>query len=77
MYISDADEQSKAENASNILKKVMPIVLGHMKKSGKETRKMCILFICRLMPLNSTFSFRKDVYELASSLPYATCSYKR
>ena len=62
---------------TNIIKKFVPIILTHLRKHGKETRKSCIMFMWRLIPINTNYSFRRDICDLSTSLPYATSSFTR
>ena len=62
---------------TNIVKKFVPIILTHLRKDGRETRKSCIMFLWRLIPLNTSYSFRRDIWDLSTSLPYATSSFTR
>lgn len=62
---------------TNIVKKFVPVVLNHLRKDGKETRKSCIVFLWKLIPLNTSYGFRRDICDLSTSLPYATSSFTR
>jgi len=77
MHEKDPPWAGQIDGTSGMLKKFIPIIISHLKKGWKATRDLWILFIWKLMPINSTYTFRKDVYDLATNLPYATWSYKR
>lgn len=57
--------------------KFLPVIFSHLKKDGRGTRELWILFLCKLLQINTSSSFRNEVIEQVTSLPYTTWSYKR
>lgn len=62
---------------STVLKKFIPIIITHLKKGGKETRNFWIQFLCRTISENTNAGYKRELWDLSASLPYATCSFTR
>lgn len=70
-------ESNQLDDTSLALSKFLPHIYKHLKKGSKSTRELWILFLVKLLKVNQTPGYLKEIFDLATSLPFTTWWYKR